>query len=70
MKIDYRELARRAVARARTEIESVDPDRLPYAALELRNAMEAITYSRAESYKDELPLDLYAYGNHETSSST
>jgi hypothetical protein len=59
MKIDYRELARRAVARARTEIESVDPDRLPYAALELRNAMEAITYSRAESYKDELPLDLY-----------
>src|SRR5437016_5528786 len=59
MSIDYRWLAREALARSKNEICTDDPDRLPYAALELRKAMEALTYDKAQSYKDEAPADLY-----------
>ena len=38
---------------------SGDPERLPYAALELRKAMEAATYQRLRSYKEEIPPDVY-----------
>lgn len=57
--VNYRALAHEALARAQKEVESEDPNRLRYAALELRGAMEAITYSRLESYKNELPRDMY-----------
>jgi hypothetical protein len=40
-------------------MESGDPDRLDYAALELRKAMEAIIYDRAQLYKDEVPVEVY-----------
>lgn len=58
--IDYRNRARRALERARTELDSNDDERLPYATLELRFAMEAITYDRAQAFKDELPFEEYS----------
>lgn len=41
---DYREEARQQLARARAELASGDDERLKYAALELREAMESLTY--------------------------
>jgi hypothetical protein len=58
--IDYRNRARRSLARARTELNSNDEERLSYAVLELRFAMEAITYDRAQAFKDELPYQEYS----------
>lgn len=52
---DYRNDARRELARAKIELASVDDERLKYAALELRMAMESLTYDRALAYKDEFP---------------
>ncbi|MCK1288940.1 hypothetical protein IVB41_34080 [Bradyrhizobium sp. 44] len=57
--IDYRTKARRALARARVELASADDERLPYAMLELRFAMEAITYDRAQAFKEDLPYEEY-----------
>ena len=51
--IDYRNDARRELARAKDELASADAERLKYAALELRMAMESITYDRALAFKDE-----------------
>jgi hypothetical protein len=59
MSINYRALAREAVDRAKAEMASGDPERLPYAALELRKALEAATYHRLQSYKGEIPPDVY-----------
>ena len=53
--IGYRNDARRELARAKDELASADAERLKYAALELRMAMESITYDRALAYKDEFP---------------
>ncbi len=58
--IDYRNRARRALERARAELNSNDDERLPYAILELRFAMEAIAYDRAQAFKDELPYEEYS----------
>ena len=52
---DYRNDARRELARAKDELASADDERLKYAALELRMAMESLTYDRALAYKDEFP---------------
>lgn len=57
--MDYRDAARRALQRAKTELASGDPDRLAYAALEIRKAIEAVTYDKAQAYKDEMPKALY-----------
>src|ERR1700704_18615 len=57
--IDYRNRARRALERARGELNSNDDERLPYAVLELRFAMEAITYDRAQAFKEDLPYEEY-----------
>jgi hypothetical protein len=57
--IDYRSRARRNLERARGELNSNDDERLPYAVLELRFAMEAITYDRAQAFKDDLPYEEY-----------
>lgn len=56
---DYRWIARQALEHVRNELSTDSPERLPYAALELRYAMEALTYDKAQSYKDEVPADLY-----------
>lgn len=52
---DYRNDARRELARAKDELASADVERLKYAALELRMAMESLTYDRALAYKAEFP---------------
>jgi hypothetical protein len=40
-------------------IATLDVHRLRYAALELRDAMEAVTYDRALAFKDEIPPEEY-----------
>ena len=52
---DYRTDARRELARAKDELASADEERLKYAALELRMAMESLTYDRALAYNAEFP---------------
>lgn len=56
---DYRHLARESLSRAKAELAAQDADRLRYAALELRDAMEAVTYDRALAFKDEIPPEEY-----------
>src|SRR5207253_6641895 len=53
--INYRNDARRQLRRGEAEMESGDAERLKYAALELRMAMESLTYDRALAYKEEFP---------------
>ena len=59
MKIPYRAMAARAVDRAKTLIATQSDDTLRYVALELRLALEFITYDRAQAYQEELPQELY-----------
>ncbi|WP_176596473.1 hypothetical protein [Sphingobium sp. 15-1] len=56
---DYRDDARKQLKRAQAELASGDDQRLKYAALELREAMESVTYDRAEAYKDDFPPEQY-----------
>lgn len=56
---NYRGDARRQLERAQAELASGDAQRIKYAALELREAMESLTYSRAAAYKDEFPPEGY-----------
>lgn len=56
---DYRNDARRELARAKDELACSDDEHLKYAALELRMAMESLTYDRALAYKDEFPSAEY-----------
>lgn len=60
MKIDYRALARQAVERCQALLAVGHDEGLRYASLELRLAMEALTYDRAQAYIKELPLDALA----------
>lgn len=53
--MNYRQDARMCVARAKAELETMDDQRLKYAALELRFALEALTYERATSFEEDLP---------------
>ena len=57
--MNYRYDVRESLKRAERELGSADNQRLKYAALELRMAMEALTYDRALAYKDEFPPDEY-----------
>ncbi|WP_066561019.1 hypothetical protein [Croceicoccus bisphenolivorans] len=52
---DYRQEARDALERAKSLLAKNEEQSLRYAALELRIAFEALTYSRAVAYKDNLP---------------
>jgi transcription elongation factor Elf1 len=55
--IDFRNQARSAATRAREMLNAAtDLPSLRYAALEVRLAMEALTYDRAQAYRAELPL--------------
>lgn len=56
---DYRTDARRELARAKSELASADDERLKFAALELRMAMESLTFDRALAYKAEFPPAAY-----------
>lgn len=55
----HRSRARSALASAQAELASHDDNRLKYAALELRMAIESITYDRAVAYKSEFPPNEY-----------
>ena len=59
MSISYRNIARSALARAKSELETNDGRRLHYAALDLRMALEALTYERVTLYKDDIPPTEY-----------
>lgn len=59
MSVNFRQRARDSLERAKLEMVSNDPERLKYAALELRMAIEAVTYERAQSYDDDLPPSAY-----------
>lgn len=52
---DYRQLARVSLKRAKDELANGAIHRRRYAALELREAMEALTYDRARAYAQFLP---------------
>ena len=56
---NFRNEARGALERARAELTSGDSRRIRYAALELRIAIEALTFDRAQSYKKEIPPEQY-----------
>ncbi len=57
--MSYRHEARESLKRAKVELDGGENDRLKYAALELRMAMESLTFDRAASFKDEFPPDEY-----------
>lgn len=59
MKVNFRQRAREALKRAKAELASGVDERLPYAALELRMAIECVTYERAKSYEEEMPENVY-----------
>lgn len=60
--MSFRQEARDALARAkvRLAVEDSGEAELRYAALDARLAMEALTYERAERYRDQLPKAAYA----------
>ena len=60
-KHDFRTQVRLAVARAKQQSDtaSPSPEALLYAALDVRMAMEALTYERAQVYSEELPASVY-----------
>lgn len=57
--MSYRSEARARLGAAKNELASRDDARLKYAALDLRMAMESLTYDRALAYKDEFPPKEY-----------
>jgi hypothetical protein len=56
----YRIQARAATGRAQALLATGVDDQLRYAALELRLAMEALTYDRAQAYLKELQIEALA----------
>ncbi|MFC7695105.1 hypothetical protein ACFQY5_41570 [Paeniroseomonas aquatica] len=52
-------MARGNLKRAKDELASGQDHRLRYAALEIRYAMEALTYERAMAYKADIPPSEY-----------
>lgn len=57
--MNYRNSASAHLKNAENELASKSDQRLKYAALELRMAMEALTYDRALAYKEEFPPSEY-----------
>jgi len=55
----HRSRARSALASAQSELANDEDHRLKYAALELRMAIESVTYDRALAYKSEFPPHEY-----------
>jgi len=53
-------MAQSALTRAKAEIASGETHRLRYAALELRDALEALVYDRARALRAEIPPQEYA----------
>ncbi|MGE3993220.1 hypothetical protein [Pseudorhodoplanes sp.] len=53
----YRQMARESLQRAKNELAAEDPLRYRYAALEMREAIEALIYERANVFKDDVKPD-------------
>jgi hypothetical protein len=60
MMMNFRQQAREAVVRAREMLGKGKDDHLKYAALELRMAMESLTYERANAYAEEIAPEHYS----------
>jgi DNA-directed RNA polymerase subunit RPC12/RpoP len=60
MKVQFRAIAKARLQQAKLELASSNDEHLKYAALELRMAIEAITYDRAQAYRAEIPSSDYA----------
>ncbi|ESY44722.1 hypothetical protein X747_05305 [Mesorhizobium sp. LNJC384A00] len=58
-KINYRQSARDALGRAERLLAEGNPIELRYAAVELRLAIEALTYEKAENYESDFPKATY-----------
>jgi len=52
--LKYRSLAKQAFERAKSELSTENHDRLKYAVLELRMALEGLVYQKATNYTEEL----------------
>jgi len=57
--MNYRHRARESLNLARAALEGDLDDQLKYAALEIRMAMEALTYERALKFKEDIPPEEY-----------
>lgn len=57
--MNYRGKARDHLKAASEQLETGSDSALKYAALELRMAMEAVTYDRALAFKEEFPTEEY-----------
>lgn len=57
--MNYRGIAREHLKRAGEQLDTRTDSTLKYAALELRMSMEAVTYDRAASFKEEFPTEEY-----------
>lgn len=60
MDVHYRSYARQALQHAQRELEDEGDVRLRSAALQLRMAIEALTYDRLQTYAEEVPPEEYA----------
>ncbi|MDB5319943.1 MAG: hypothetical protein JWN40_1574 [Phycisphaerales bacterium] len=58
-KLNYRHQSREHLQSAKDELSANSDHRLKFAALELRMAMECLTYDRALGFKDEFPPSEY-----------
>lgn len=56
---NFRYFAQESLDRAKAELATTEPHRLRYAALELRYAMESLTYDRAIAFHNEIPPEEY-----------
>lgn len=59
LNMNYRHQSRGHLQSAKDELSANSDHRLKFAALELRMAMECLTYDRAHGFKDEFPPDEY-----------
>ncbi|WP_370202145.1 hypothetical protein [Alloalcanivorax venustensis] len=57
--MNYRSKSREHLKAASEQLETGSDSALKYAALELRMAMEAVTYDRALAFKEEFPTEEY-----------
>lgn len=57
--IDYRNMALDHLKSAKQQLDTGSDECLRYAALDLRHAIEALTYDRASVYKKEMPPEGY-----------
>src|SRR5262245_33582340 len=58
-KTNFRNIARVRLEQAKAELASQDEQRVTYAALDLRMAIEGLTYDRAQAFREDIPPSEY-----------